>query len=152
MRSAKVPASGSGLLLAELPGWRALTDIDAAASGRAAAALRDPYPSRILPPLLRRHTPSAIRTHGRASALPCAGNLLDKFAAMLAGMSDPKPDDPAVHEETDSPTYADDRMFYKVEKWTRDRTRVDSLLYAGNSLVELVRCSRAQSSIGRGSD
>ena len=48
---------------------------------------------------------------------------------------DPKPDDPPVHEETDSATYADDRMFYKVEKkWTRDRTKVDSLLYAGNSL------------------
>src|ERR1700758_1440774 len=46
----------------------------------------------------------------------------------------PEPDDPAVHEQTDSPTYADDRMFYKVEKWTRDRTKVDSLLYAGNSL------------------
>jgi hypothetical protein len=45
----------------------------------------------------------------------------------------PKPDDPAVHEETDSSTYADDRMFYKVEKWTRDLT-VDRLLYAGNSL------------------
>src|SRR5436309_1606807 len=25
-------------------------------------------------------------------------------------------------------------MFYKVEKWTRDGTKVDSLLYAGNSL------------------
>jgi hypothetical protein len=49
-------------------------------------------------------------------------------------MADRKPDDPAVHEETDSPTYADDRMFYKVEKWTRDRMTVDSLLYAGNSL------------------
>jgi hypothetical protein len=49
-------------------------------------------------------------------------------------MPDQKPDDPAVHEETDSATYADDRMFYKVEKWTRDGTKVDSLLYAGNSL------------------
>ena len=33
----------------------------------------------------------------------------------------------------DSATYADDWMFYKVEKWTRDGTKVDSLLYAGNS-------------------
>jgi hypothetical protein len=49
-------------------------------------------------------------------------------------MPEPKPDDPAVHEETDNETHADDRMFYKVEKWTRDRTKVDSLLYAGNSL------------------
>jgi hypothetical protein len=47
---------------------------------------------------------------------------------------EPKPDDPAVHEETDNPTYADDRMFYKVEKWTKDGTKVDRLLYAGNSL------------------
>ena len=37
-------------------------------------------------------------------------------------------------EETNDPLYADDRNFYKVEKWTRDGTKVDSLLYAGNSL------------------
>jgi hypothetical protein len=49
-------------------------------------------------------------------------------------MPDPKPDDIDFHEETDSPIYADDRGFYKVEKWTRDGTKVDSLLYAGNSL------------------
>jgi hypothetical protein len=42
--------------------------------------------------------------------------------------------DPAVHEETDDPKYADDRMFYKVEKWTRDGTTVDRMLYAGNNL------------------
>jgi hypothetical protein len=47
---------------------------------------------------------------------------------------EPRPDDPAVHEETDSPTHADDRNFYKVEKWPSDETKVDSLLYAGNSL------------------
>jgi hypothetical protein len=39
-----------------------------------------------------------------------------------------------------SPTYgskrwvADARNFYKVEKWTRDGTKVDGLLYAGNNL------------------
>ena len=49
-------------------------------------------------------------------------------------MPDPKPNDVDFHEETDSPSYADDRNFYKVEKWTRDGTKVDSLLYAGNSL------------------
>ena len=54
-----------------------------------------------------------------------------RYAPAMPGQ---KPDDPTVHEETDSPTYADDRMFYKVEKWTRDGTKVDSLLYAGNSL------------------
>jgi hypothetical protein len=37
-------------------------------------------------------------------------------------------------EETHDPLYADDRNFYKVEKWTRDGTKVDSLLYAGNNL------------------
>ena len=37
-------------------------------------------------------------------------------------------------EETDDPLYADRRNFYKVEKWTRDGTKIDSLLYAGNSL------------------
>jgi hypothetical protein len=37
-------------------------------------------------------------------------------------------------EETDSPTYADDRNFYKLEKWTKDGTKVDRLLYAGNNL------------------
>jgi hypothetical protein len=42
----------------------------------------------------------------------------------------PDPD----HEETTDPLVADARNFYKVEKWTRDGTKVDSLLYAGNSL------------------
>jgi hypothetical protein len=37
-------------------------------------------------------------------------------------------------EETFDPLYADDRNFYKVEKWTRDGMKVDSLLYAGNNL------------------
>jgi hypothetical protein len=49
---------------------------------------------------------------------------------------EPRPNDPAVHEQTDGPTYADDRMFYKVEKWTRDGTKVDRMLYAGNSLAK----------------
>jgi hypothetical protein len=29
---------------------------------------------------------------------------------------------------------ANARNFYKAEKWTRDGTKVDSLLYAGNNL------------------
>ena len=37
-------------------------------------------------------------------------------------------------EETDNPLLADDRFFYKVEKWTKDGTSVDRLLYAGNNL------------------
>ena len=38
------------------------------------------------------------------------------------------------HEETADPLHADDRNFYKVEKWTLDGMHVDSLLYAGNNL------------------
>jgi hypothetical protein len=34
-------------------------------------------------------------------------------------------------EETDNPPYADDRNFYKVEKWTKDGTVVDRMVYAG---------------------
>jgi hypothetical protein len=37
-------------------------------------------------------------------------------------------------QETDSPLLADDRNFYKVEKWATDETKVDQLLYAGNNL------------------
>ena len=33
---------------------------------------------------------------------------------------------------TDNAVYADEHNFYKVEKWTRDGAKVDSLLYAGN--------------------
>ena len=47
----------------------------------------------------------------------------------------PDPD----HEETTDPLVADVRNFYKVEKWTRDGTKVDSLLYAGNSLEQSPR-------------
>jgi hypothetical protein len=36
-------------------------------------------------------------------------------------------------EETFDPLYADERNFYKVEKWTKDGQKVDSLLYAGNN-------------------
>ena len=49
-------------------------------------------------------------------------------------MPDLKPDDPTIHEETDGPTYADRRNFYKVEKWSRDGLRVELVLYAGNNL------------------
>ena len=37
-------------------------------------------------------------------------------------------------EETKDPLVADVRNFYKVEKWTQDGMKVDSLLYAGNNL------------------
>jgi hypothetical protein len=37
-------------------------------------------------------------------------------------------------EQTDSPLYADEHNFYKLEKWTKDGSKVDRLLYAGNNL------------------
>ena len=37
-------------------------------------------------------------------------------------------------EETNDPLIADNRNFYKVEKWTKDRTKVDRMLFAGSSL------------------
>ena len=39
-------------------------------------------------------------------------------------------------EETDDPLKADERNFYKVEKWTFDGTKVDSLLSAGNNITK----------------
>jgi hypothetical protein len=39
-------------------------------------------------------------------------------------------------EENSDPLYADERNFYKVEKWTRDGMRIDRLLYAGNNLTK----------------
>jgi hypothetical protein len=38
------------------------------------------------------------------------------------------------NEETNNPLRADDRNFYKVEKWTKDGMKIDRLLYAGNNL------------------
>ena len=37
-------------------------------------------------------------------------------------------------EETDEPLIADHRNFYKVEKWTKDGTKVERMLYAGSNL------------------
>jgi hypothetical protein len=42
---------------------------------------------------------------------------------------------PATDEETFDPIKADERNFYKVEKWTTGGTKVDSLLYAGNNFA-----------------
>ena len=69
-----------------------------------------------------------------------------RYAPAMPGQ---KPDDPTVHEETDSPTYADDRMFYKVEKWTRDGTKVVTACFMpATASVELGQCSKGLSSIG----
>jgi hypothetical protein len=45
---------------------------------------------------------------------------------------------PEEDEETFDPLHADEHNFYKVEKWIKDGTKVDGLLYAGNNF------SRAQ--------
>ena len=37
-------------------------------------------------------------------------------------------------EETDDPTHADRRNFYKVEKWSRDGQRVVDMVFAGSNL------------------
>ena len=37
-------------------------------------------------------------------------------------------------EETNDPLIADARNYYKVEKWTKDGTKIDHMLYAGSSL------------------
>jgi hypothetical protein len=37
-------------------------------------------------------------------------------------------------EQTDDPHYADDRNFYKVEKWSKDDQRIEAMLYAGSNL------------------
>ena len=37
-------------------------------------------------------------------------------------------------EETDDPNYADERNFYKVERWTKDGLHITDLLYAGNDV------------------
>jgi hypothetical protein len=56
-------------------------------------------------------------------------------------MSDPPPKyDPTgvgTHQsddETNDPVIADHLNFYKVEKWTKDGSNVDHMLYAGNNL------------------
>ncbi|MGC1354392.1 MAG: hypothetical protein WA851_01130 [Xanthobacteraceae bacterium] len=38
--------------------------------------------------------------------------------------------------ETENPLLADDRNFYKLEKWTKDGMKVGCMLYAGNNLDE----------------
>jgi hypothetical protein len=69
-------------------------------------------------------------------------------ARKVDGLLLPSTDD-AFHEETTDPLVADARNFYKVEKWTRDGTQVDSLLYAANSLGR--EYSSVRSSTDRGS-
>jgi hypothetical protein len=43
------------------------------------------------------------------------------------------------HQETNDPLHADDRNFYKVEKWNRDGQGIEEMLFAGNSLANAQR-------------
>jgi hypothetical protein len=54
-------------------------------------------------------------------------------------MPDPPPKyDPTAtsksDEETHDPLIADHRNFYKVEKWTKDGSKIDHMLYASSNL------------------
>jgi hypothetical protein len=53
-------------------------------------------------------------------------------------------------EETDDPLYADQRNFYKVEKWSKDGQRVNEMLFAGNSLARRRVSSSDLSRSGQG--
>ena len=37
-------------------------------------------------------------------------------------------------EETTDPIYADDRMFFKIEKWSKDGNHIAQLIHAGNRI------------------
>jgi hypothetical protein len=39
-------------------------------------------------------------------------------------------------EETNEPLIAEDRNYYKVEKWIKDGSKVDRMLYAGSNLAK----------------
>ena len=53
-------------------------------------------------------------------------------------------------EETDNPLRADDLNFYKVEKWTKDGTKIDRLLYAGINLDKARELFAEEVNVGRG--
>ncbi len=85
--------------------------------------------AQVIGPLIALTTQGPVKSGPRLPALAAA-------RAALAMRKETTPDDATLNVETDNPTYADDHNFYKVEKWTRDGTKVDRLLYAGNSLAK----------------
>jgi hypothetical protein len=44
------------------------------------------------------------------------------------------PNDDWSDEESENALDADDRNFYKVEKWAKDGSKVEGMLYAGSNL------------------
>ena len=55
-------------------------------------------------------------------------------------------------EQTDDPLYADDRNFYKVEKWTREARRSIACSMPATTSTRRARCSPRPSNIDRVSD
>ena len=53
-------------------------------------------------------------------------------------------------EETDNPLRADDLNFYKVEKRTKDGTKIDRLLYAGINLDKARELFAEEVNVGHG--
>ena len=66
----------------------------------------------------------------------------------MRGYAGAMPNEDISHEETIDPLVADARNFYKVEKWTPDGMKVDSL-HAGNSLGRARLVFEGRSSTGR---
>jgi hypothetical protein len=52
-------------------------------------------------------------------------------------------------EEANDPLIADHRNFYKVEKWIKDGSKVDRMLYAAAAWTRRGRLSPRRSTIGR---
>jgi hypothetical protein len=52
-------------------------------------------------------------------------------------------------DETSHPLKADGRNFYKVEKWIKDGSKVDRMLYAAAAWTRRGRLSPRRSTIGR---
>src|SRR5262245_19496841 len=73
--------------------------------------------------------------HGQAPSRPVAlCSQFDRYKSAAGSkplLSMPMSD---WSDETHDPLYADDRNFYKVELWTKDRTKVDRMLFAGSDL------------------
>src|SRR5262249_51455251 len=61
-------------------------------------------------------------------------NWSQQFARLLHSWLSSPWRERLVRRTTDDPLCVDDRNFNKVEKWTKDGTKVDSLVYAGNNL------------------
>ena len=71
---------------------------------------------------------------GRVPHRLIAANLMLLAFWSAERMSDDWSDYDWPDEQTDNPLRADDRNFYKVEKWSKDGLKIERMLYAGNNL------------------